>query len=100
MTFANVGTLKAHPGKRDELVAILSRPNPKLSAVGCLAYQVGINDDEPDTVFVTELWESVAAHQASLALDEVRAVIAEAMPLLTGEMGGFRFTVTGTPLGH
>ncbi|WP_430592647.1 putative quinol monooxygenase [Humidisolicoccus flavus] len=98
MTFANVGSLGVLPGKREELIAILTRHNPALVDSGCLLYEVGSNDDEPETVFVAELWESAEAHQASLQLDTVRSAIAEAMPLLSGEMGGFRFKVFGSPL--
>lgn len=98
MTFANVGTLGAQPGKRDELIAILTRPSSALAEIGCLAYEVGSHDDEPDTVFVVELWESAEAHRASLALPEVQARIAEARPLLSGDFGGFRFDVVGSPM--
>ncbi|MFA5607555.1 MAG: putative quinol monooxygenase [Leucobacter sp.] len=98
MTFANVGTLGVQPGRRDEVVAILTRLNPDLASAGCLLYEVGTSVDEPDTVFVAELWETADAHQASLQLERVRAAIAEAMPMLTGEMGGFRFNVVGSPL--
>ena len=98
MTFANVGTLGVKSGKRDEVVAILTRRNPQLDSAGCLLYEVGTHDDEPDTVYVVELWTSVEAHQASLKLEAVRSAIAEAMPLLSGQMGGDRFVVTGSPL--
>lgn len=98
MTFANVGTLGTQPGKRDEVVAILTRLNLDLSDVGCLLYEVGVNPDEPDTVFVAEIWESAQAHQGSLQLESVRAAITEAMPLLSGQMGGQQFTVVGSPL--
>lgn len=98
MTFANIGSLGAQPGKRDELVAILTRRSPQLAEAGCLLYEVGVNEDEPDTVFVAELWTSAEAHRASLQLDSVRGAIAEAMPLLSGEMGGSQFTVQGSPL--
>lgn len=98
MTFATCGTLGVKPGKREEVVAILTRPNLGDEAIGCLLYEVGVNDDEPDTVFVMELWESAEAHQRSLQLESVRAAIAEAMPLLSGEMTGHRFTVVGSPL--
>lgn len=80
------------------MVAILTRRNPQLDGAGCLMYEVGTNDDEPNTVYVAELWTSAESHQASLTLDTVRAAIAEAMPLLSGQMGGFRFAVTGSPL--
>jgi hypothetical protein len=45
-----------------------------------------------------ELWTSADAHAASLALPEVRDSIAAARPLLSGEFGGFRFEVVGSPL--
>ncbi|WP_205783140.1 hypothetical protein [Microbacterium sp. ABRD28] len=36
MTFVNVGTLGAVPGKRDELIALLTRPGAPLADIGCL----------------------------------------------------------------
>ena len=48
MTFANVGSLGTKPGQRDAVVAILLRPMPELRDAGCLLYEVGINDDQPD----------------------------------------------------
>jgi quinol monooxygenase YgiN len=98
MTFVNAGTLGAAPGKRDALIAHLTGRSDLLREIGCLAYEVGINDDDPDTVFVVEFWESADAHKASLALPEVQASIAAARPLLSGEFGGFRFEVVGSPL--
>ncbi|TLP94962.1 antibiotic biosynthesis monooxygenase [Nesterenkonia salmonea] len=98
MTFANVGTLGTQPGQLDAVVAILTRPNPALAEAGCLLYEVGTSQDQPDTVFVTELWTSAAAHQQSLQLASVREAIAEAMPLLTGEMSGFQYDVVDSPL--
>lgn len=98
MTFATVGSLGTIPGKRDELVALLTRSSPELAEIGCLLYEVGISADEPDTVFVAELWESEAAHRASLELASVQAAIAEARPLLSGAMGGQGFEVVGSPL--
>ena len=98
MVFANAGSLGAVPGRRDELVAHLTQRNDRLREVGCLRYEVGVADDEPDTVYVVELWESAAAHQASLSLPEVQASIAEARPMLSGVFGGFRFDVIGSPL--
>ncbi len=98
MTFANVGTLGTVPGARDRLVEILTRRSADLGQAGCLLYEVGVNDDQPDTVFVVELWTSASAHQESLKSDGVQAAIREARPLLSGEMGGFRYDVVGSPL--
>ncbi len=98
MRYMNVGTLGALPGKRDELVAILTRRNDALADCGALLYEVGIHSDHPDTVFVAELWTDSESHRASLGLREVQAAIAEARPLLSSEMGGFQFEVAGSPL--
>jgi len=96
--FANAGTLGAAPGRRDDLVAHLTGRSESLAAAGCLLYEVGVDDEHPDTVFVVELWTSRHAHRASLELPEVRESIAAARPLLSGEFGGFRFDVVGSPL--
>jgi quinol monooxygenase YgiN len=98
MTFANVGTLGTIPGRRNDLIAILTRPSPELRDAGCLLYEVGINDETPDLVYVSELWETEEAHQRSLQLASVQAAIQEAVPLLSGELGGSRFHVVGSPL--
>ena len=98
MTYATVGTLGSIPGQRDRLVEILTRRSADLQEAGCLLYEVGVDDEQPDTVFVAELWTSAAAHQGSLGLESVQAAIQEARPLLSGEMGGFRFEVVGSPL--
>ena len=98
MTYVNVGTLGSAPGARDRLVEVLTRRSPDLEQAGCLLYEVGIDPERPDTVLVAEVWTSAAAHQSSLELDSVQAAIREARPLLSGEMGGFRFEVVGSPL--
>jgi quinol monooxygenase YgiN len=98
MTFANVGALGSVTGTRDLLVEILTRRSAHLEEAGCLLYEVGVNDDQPDTVFVVELWESAQAHQRSLQLASVQEAIREARPLLAGEASGFRFEVIGSPL--
>lgn len=98
MSYANVGTLGAAPGRRDELVGLLARRSPDLEGAGCLLYEVGVDEVHPDTVFVVELWTSREAHEASLGLPSVRAAIEEARPLLSGEFGGYRFDVVGSPL--
>ena len=98
MTFVNAGTLGTAPGRRDELVALLTRRSDVLAELGCSTYDVGVAEDTPDTVFVVEVWESAAAHRRSLEHPDVRAAIAEARPILSGEMGGFGFDVVGSPL--
>lgn len=98
MTFVNAGTIGTQPGRRDDLVALLTRRNDTLRELGCRLYEVGTSDAEPDTVFVVELWDSAADHAASLHHPDVRAAIEAGRPLLSGSFGGFRFDVAGSPL--
>jgi quinol monooxygenase YgiN len=98
MTFATYGRLGAKPGQGAALTEILTRRSTDLEAVGCLVYEVGVSEDDPDGVHVIELWTSAAAHKASLELESVRASISEAMPLLAGAPTGGEFEVVGSPL--
>jgi quinol monooxygenase YgiN len=98
MTFVHAGTVGTLPGRRDELVATLTQRNDLLRELGCRVYEVGVTDDAPDTVFVVEVWDSEEAHRRSLEHPQIRASIAAARPILSGEFGGFEFQVVGSPL--
>jgi len=91
-------TFRTAPGRRDDLVALLTRPGEGLGTLGCLVYEVGTRDDEPDGVVVCEIWESAVAHRESLALDAVREVIKEAAPLLADVPQANAFDAVGSPL--
>lgn len=58
-------------------------------------YVVSRSADDPDAVWVTEVWASQAAHQASLEDERIREIIARARPLIAGL--GERFELS--PLG-
>ena len=90
-----LGSLKATPGHRDDVVAILLEGVDGLAAVGCSSYLVGVASDDPDTIWVSEVWDSKQAHDASLQLPEVREAISRAMPMLTGEFGGGEAELVG-----
>jgi len=51
---------------------------------GCLAYVVAEDVADADALWVTEIWENKAAHEASLSLPAVRAAIATGRPLIAG----------------
>lgn len=82
------GRLAAKPGKRDELLAILTGAAAAEPLPGCRLYVVAVAEDDADGVWATEIWESEAAHDASLQLGSVRERIARAMPLI--DVGGMR----------
>lgn len=95
MTYGYLATMKARPGRRDDVVAILLRGSEGLRAAGCRLYAVGVSDGDPDGIWVSELWGSKAEHEDSLTLPQSKAAIAEALPMLTGEFGGQELTVVG-----
>ncbi|MFC4600885.1 putative quinol monooxygenase [Cohnella hongkongensis] len=83
--YAMLGQLIAHPGKRDELAGRLLESAETLQGMeGCIYYIIGESADEPDALWVTELWESEEAHAASLENESVLAVIQSCRPLIAG----------------
>lgn len=88
-------TIHVKPGQRDAVVEILMRDVEAARALGCDLYMVGVSDEKPDVVYVTEVWTSQEAHRASLNDPAVQAAIAEAMPMLTGEFHSTEFSVAG-----
>jgi quinol monooxygenase YgiN len=88
-----IGKMVAAAGKRDELIAILLEDVGTMP--GCRSYVVAKDPAEPDAIWITEVWDSKASHEASLTLPAVRAAIAKARPLIAG----FEKGVTTTPVG-
>jgi quinol monooxygenase YgiN len=88
-------TIHLKPGQRDAVVDILMRDVEASRALGCDLYMVGVSDEKPDVVYVTEVWASREAHHASLSDPAVQAAIAKAMPMLTGEFHSTEFSVVG-----
>lgn len=97
MHYGRLGTMRVKPGHRDTVVATLTSGQYGLKAAGCHVYAVGTSDsaDDKDLVWVYEVWDSKDAHQASLALPEVREAITATMPLLTGEFTSQELDVAG-----
>ena len=88
-----IGQMKAAPGKRDELVAILSESTEGMP--GCLSYIVAKDSADADALWITEVWTDKDSHAASLKLPAVQAAIANARPIIAGF--GHRFETT--PIG-
>ena len=77
-----IGQMMAQPGKRAELVAILSEGTGAMS--GNMAYLIGEDRANPDAIWIVELWETREAHAASLQLPAVQATISKGRPLIAG----------------
>ena len=77
-----IGQMKCVPGKRAEMIAILSEGTAAMP--GCRSYIVAEDATDADAIWITEVWESKDAHAASLKLPAVQAAIARARPIIAG----------------
>ena len=91
------GKLIAKDGKGDELASILLEASKLVaSAKGCQLYLISKDQNDPNAVWVTEVWDNEADHDDSLKVEGVRALIVQAMPLLDGQPEkGQKLTVLG-----
>lgn len=94
--FAQTGKLTAQPGRRAQLAEILLRASNMVSVMpGCQAYIVLEDTKDGDAVWVFEIWDDKEMHDASLRVESVRALIAEAMPILAAPPEGSELQVLG-----
>ncbi len=94
--FGLIGKLKTQSGQREALVGhLLNAASILRDMEGCYLYVINRATDDPDTVWVTEVWRSQADHQASLAHDGIRDIIASARPLLAEPPDGFEVAPVG-----
>ena len=98
-----IGKMTAVAGQRDALASMLLESTQAMP--GCLSYIVAIDPADADALWITEVWDSAASHQASLALPAVKATIAKARPLIAGfssrvetaPIGGYGLAKTAAP---
>ena len=77
-----LGQMMAAPGKRAELVAILTEGTDEMP--GNIAYLIGEDSANSDAIWIVELWDSKEAHAASLKIPAVQAAIKRGRPLIAG----------------
>jgi quinol monooxygenase YgiN len=80
------------PGKRDAMIAILRESAANMP--GCFSYVVAKDSADENALWVTEVWESLASHDASLTLPQVKNVIPRAKSIVTS----FEKIAATTPL--
>ena len=77
-----IGRMRAQPGQRDALLAILLEGTGSMP--GCLSYLVAKDPVDADAIWITEVWDSRASHDASLQLPAVQDAIRRGRPLIAG----------------
>jgi len=88
-----IGKITAAAGQRDALAGILIDGTGSMP--GCLSYVIALDSSDANALWVTEVWDSQASHQASLQLPSVQAAIAKGRPMIAG----FSNRVETTPIG-
>ena len=95
-----IGRMKAVPGQRDALIAILLGGTSSMP--GCLSYIVAQDPTDADAIWITEVWDNPENHRASLGLPAVQQAIAKGKPLIasfaerfeTAPVGGYGLPAT------
>ncbi|TQS71836.1 antibiotic biosynthesis monooxygenase [Ornithinibacillus gellani] len=72
-------------GKRDDLVEILLEASKSMEEVNeCELYVISLDADNPDSIYVHEVWRDAQAHQASLSMEASQTLIQKAKPIIVG----------------
>lgn len=96
LRYGTHGRIVATPGKGDELAAILQEAAAGLEAdPECLLYIVGRAADDPDSIWVTEVWTDHRFHSASLHDPRARELIDRARPLIADFADRVQWTPEG-----
>ena len=88
-----IGKMTAIAGQRDTLAAILLEGTGAMP--GCLSYVIATDPADADALWISEVWDSQASHQASLGSPDVKAAITRGRPLIAG----FSNRVETNPIG-
>lgn len=68
------------PEKREEMLAILKESAAGMP--GCFSYVAAKDSTEENAIWVTEVWDSVSSHEASLSLPSVGNAIPRAKEIV------------------
>jgi quinol monooxygenase YgiN len=77
-----IGKIISARNRRDDPIAILQESSAHMP--GCFSYVIAKDVADVNTIWVTEVWDSEANHQASLSLPAVNDAIGRAKPIIAG----------------
>lgn len=77
-----IGHMIAVGGQREALIKILLEQEGGMP--GCISYVVARDPADENGIWVSEVWDNVDSHKASLQLPSVRSAIAQAKPMIAG----------------
>ena len=77
-----IGKMLCQPGQREELIGILLEGTRDMP--GCLSYIIAKDSVDENAIWITEVWDGKASHEASLLLPAVQKAIAKGRPMIVG----------------
>jgi quinol monooxygenase YgiN len=87
--FSVYGRMTALPGRCDELIALLHEGfRAGGDDSGLLTYSINAAPEDPDTIWMTQLWTGKEAHDATTRSEAVAAVTQRLLPLLAKQPEG------------
>ena len=94
--YALTGRFTTQASKREALVEVLLRASNIVSQFSeCRAYVVNEDIADETCVWVFEIWDDKESHDMSLKNEQIRSLIADAMPLMNGAPVGTELKVIG-----
>lgn len=81
-SFGLVTKINALPGKHSQLVEVLQGVTQLAFRIpGCMYYVVSNVSADPDSVFITEFWDTRASQQSAFAMAGIHEVMVQAQVL-------------------
>jgi quinol monooxygenase YgiN len=94
--YAQHGKMTIKPGKRDEVIQRLNESVELLDRIpGCVYYLISTTD-EPDVVWISELWLSKEAKDGLATSPESAKAMKDLMPLIVSMTDRTVMTVVGS----
>ena len=78
--YGMIAKITAVPGKLEDFIGVLTKSTCNMP--GCFSYVVAKDATDSNVIWVTEVWDSAASHEASFLLPEVKSAISEARSMV------------------
>lgn len=85
MNYLLINKLTTKPGKRQVVIdLLLEAGKPFDDNPSCLLYLVGASVDEPNVIWVQDIWINQEDHETAMQSEDMARFIKRVMPLLEG----------------
>jgi quinol monooxygenase YgiN len=85
MNYVLINKMTTKPGKRQAVIDILIEAGKPFDGnSSCLMYLVSTAKDDPNAIWVQDIWTNKPDHETAMQADEMSGYIKTAMPMLEG----------------